>query len=1067
MLQIVKASAGSGKTFQLVLEYLRLVLTTSVSFRHILAITFTNKATTEMKERILEQLGLFARGEDSKYLVKLMELTGYQEHVLRKNSKYVLENLLFDFNRFSVSTIDTFTQRILKAFNREMRINPNFQLETDTDLLLSESVDRMISKADKNPMLFKWLESFIEDKIRNSKSFTIENDLKKLGADLFKEKLQGRINELSGFLNDKEKSREYFNIIYSIIHQYENQLKEQAKNLVNIYSAEGFTSADFFSKTTGIAGLLEKMAKGISVKDQISRLEKAGDSIDRWVPVKHNRRAELLKLTEDQLLPRFYQFLDYIRSESKNYHTARVIKSEWFTAALMVDLNDEMTELAREKGILPLSSSNLLLKGVIDGSDTPFVYEKAGNIWHHFMLDEFQDTSEMQWDNLKPLINNSLSDDNFSLVVGDVKQSIYRWRNSNWKILDEHIQRDFLNFDVQKTSLLFNFRSGKNIVDFNNSFFNLFSQHLAGHQKLDDVQDYRQKLLDLYGDIYQQCAVTGSPDGFVGIEGIDAEGNDFVEKSLNRLVEQIKEMFDNGFKAGDLAILVRKNDQGALIVQHFMDISQLPENMPYNLRIISGESLLLKSSAAVGFVIYLFRHLTDHNNRLYKACVLHLFKSYIEPFTHTSETTTASGQNLSEWYLEDGFEEQFCSILGEKIISLGNKSITNGVDELIIHICKDFNLFDTPAERPYLQALIDKAFEVKKAGINDIAGFIRWWDEKGDKVPVNINEQVDAIRLFTVHKAKGLEFKAVFIPFMDWNLFDYTKKNILWCKPGVKPFNRAPLVPVNFSDQLADTIFEDDYFHELTSLLIDNLNLVYVAFTRAESVLRVNIPSKNKENNIGKYIENSLHQLSSQSGFENTWNAEQNIFSFGILPHSPAKKPDNNGSTASGWIFTDFSNQLLLRQESDDFFGQTGKGIIRKNKGKILHSILSEIKTAGDVDPACKQALASGMLLPSEWEETRAKIFKMVQHPMAKDWFSGKWKVHTETDLLTDSEIFRPDRMMIGMYEAVVVDYKSGESKPEYHERQVQRYVSILKETGIPEVKGYLWYTQGNELVQV
>jgi ATP-dependent helicase/nuclease subunit A len=279
--------------------------------------------------------------------------------------------------------------------------------------------------------------------------------------------------------------------------------------------------------------------------------------------------------------------------------------------------------------------------------------------------------------------------------------------------------------------------------------------------------------------------------------------------------------------------------------------------------------------------------------------------------------------------------------------------------------------------------------------------------------------------------------------------------------------NTAPLVPVRFTANLADTIFRDEYFQELSSMLIDNLNMVYVAFTRAVSVLRVNIPSGNAENRIGRYIEQAIRNLSEKDGFENSWDEERNIFTYGTLPDSGDKKNTEEVKAPSGWFFTDFSDKLLLRSGSEEFFDQTEKGDIRKNRGKTLHSILSEIKTFSDVEPAISRAIASGILLPVERDYTREKLSAMVQHTEAGDWFSGTWKVFTETDLLTENDTFRPDRMLIRDDQAVVVDYKSGDSKMESHFRQVQRYVSILKETGIPQVKGYLWYIENNQLVEV
>jgi ATP-dependent exoDNAse (exonuclease V) beta subunit len=283
----------------------------------------------------------------------------------------------------------------------------------------------------------------------------------------------------------------------------------------------------------------------------------------------------------------------------------------------------------------------------------------------------------------------------------------------------------------------------------------------------------------------------------------------------------------------------------------------------------------------------------------------------------------------------------------------------------------------------------------------------------------------------------------------------------------VKPFNAAPLVPVKFTENLANTIFREEYFRELSSMLIDNLNMVYVAFTRAASVLRVNIPAKKTDNRIGRYIEQTVRNLSQENDFVNSWDEERKMFSYGKLPDSGEQTYLVETKAPSGWIFTDFSNKLQLRSDNEDFFDQTEKGDFRKNRGNTLHSILAEINTVSDVEPAINRALASAILLPVEKDFTREKLTDMIHHPVARNWFSGTWKVYVETDLLTENNTFRPDRVLIRDKQAVVVDYKSGSTKQEAHLRQVQRYVSILKETGIQDVKGYLWYIGNNELLEV
>ncbi len=344
-------------------------------------------------------------------------------------------------------------------------------------------------------------------------------------------------------------------------------------------------------------------------------------------------------------------------------------------------------------------------------------------------------------------------------------------------------------------------------------------------------------------------------NGYVAIEQLDAGEEDFTEVSLPRLVEQVKQLYEQGFTAGDLAILVRKKSEGVLITDYFIAAGGLPENKDLNLRVISGESLLLRSSVSVNFIITLFRHLADKEDLLIRAHLLHTWKNYIEPTVTSGEGDQGTGPvQTVAWIYGNGSDEEFDLCLAPLVSTVEGFLFTSGLDEMITRISALFGLFDMKGELPFLRSLADKAAEVKKNMPGDLTGFLQWWDEKGRDLAVNVNEAVDAIRLLTVHSAKGLEFKAVLIPFFDWKIIDNTKRNIMWCVPGESPFDKAPLVPVNFADKLASTIFDEDYYEELFSLLVDNLNLVYVAFTRAVSVLWINVPLKNNNDRIGAFL---------------------------------------------------------------------------------------------------------------------------------------------------------------------------------------------------------------------
>ena len=1061
MLKVYKASAGSGKTFRLVTEYLKMALKGDTRYRHILAVTFTNKATAEMKERIIKQLHLLAKGEDTPYKKILIEETGLSEDTLSSNARELLHHILFDYHRFGVSTIDSFTQKIIKSFNREVGINPNYQIELDNQIIVNESVDRIISSIGLNKKLQKWFEQFIDEKIRNNKNFDIEKDIKSLGTELFKETVQNRILDLQDFFRLKDNSKIYLEKLDTLIFAFEGTLEKKAQEIVGMYSAVGFTADDFSYKKGGVAGFLEKLAAGVIPEEISSRTVDAANSDEKWV-AGNGAGAEIRQLVQKKLNPALNRLIDYYNSNSVVYFTARSIKSEWYTMAVLMDLYEEISRLNREREVLPLASSNLLLKSIIDGNETPFIYEKTGTNLHHFMLDEFQDTSVIQWENLKPLISNSMGMGYDNLVVGDVKQSIYRWRNSSWDILAHHVMHDFPGHKVPVVTLSANYRSRNNIVTFNNLFFRKLSEQIMSGENIQPVKDqYSPYLESIYSDMEQQ-PLPDETGGYIRAELICADASDYPLMSMQKLLEQVKFLQDSGYKASGMAILVRTNVQGADIVGFFLDAARLPENEGYNLRVISGESLFLRASLAVNFIVHIIKHLSDKENRLYKATLVQLLKNLSQP-------SAQSGIMISPEGFSDAmgqFDLDFETSIAPRIRNLEMQILTLGIDEVIIQICYSFRLFEISSEIPYIQALIDKTAEIRKKLVNDPSGFLSWWNDSGNKESLKITESADAIKILTVHKSKGLEFDVVFMPFLNWKLTE-NKGNILWCRPETEPFNMAPLVPVTFSSGLRNTLFRQDYYLELFNQIIDNLNLIYVAFTRAKSALVLNIPEKSNRDSIASYIFNSLDMVRQATGVSDVQSCDTVILEMGTAGNLKPSKEEVKPEEALKWHFNPFSERLRLKSESDDFLQLLEEGKTSRNTGNVIHSILAEVRVADDMEPALTRAAREKMIRPGDLDILRQKLAAITAHPSGRRWFSGNYSVLNETDILTPSHIYRPDRIMVQGDTAIVVDFKSGMAKKKSHQTQVSEYIQVLLDTGFARVDGYLWYLSTNEIVKV
>ena len=1083
MLTIYKASAGSGKTFQLVVEYLRLLMENPFNYKHILAVTFTNKATNEMKGRILEQLFRLGSKNDSPYLESLQKELGFPEEIIRQRARLVLKNILHDFNRFSINTIDSFTQRVIKAFNRELGISPNFALELDDSMILEEAVDNMLAKIDRDKKLLDWLVKFSEEKITENQSQRIEDDIKSLGRELFKEKFQVFFPEDENTVYTRENLTAFKKELNKIIHPFEATLKKKGAEAIQLINDHGFTVNDFSYNLSGIAGYFQKLSEG-EIKEAGARVLTAEESAEKWFNKSHKQKAALQALVENKLQPLLHEILTFYRENATRYFSAVAVNNQLRMLGILTDLKEEIKLLLNEKGMLQISDSNLLLSKIIGESESPFVYEKIGNYFKYFMLDEFQDTSSLQWNNFKPLVSNSLAEGNRNLLVGDVKQSIYRWRNSDWNILAEQVEKDFPLYSSQIKNLKQNWRSDKNIITFNNAVIgNLkkaFEEVLFAESNDDYWLTLKEKFNHVYSDFQQEPGDESAEEKGLAEVHFLAEEN-FEDDSLELLVEQVKSLQNNGLKAADISILIRRNKEGTKIIEAFLAAAKKPENKKYNLSVLSNESLFLHASKAVLFVVYFMELLIDPDSEITQTALMHLWTSWLKPELAqqgisllTTDGNQAqidfSAQPEGTWQLKKDIKNAFEKELGEKFREVKQKVLLTSIDETITEICAHFQLFSLESELPFLQTLIDKSGEIKISISNDLSNFIYWWNEKGKSTSVSVNDEVDSIRLLTVHKAKGLEFKAVLIPFLNWSTsWSGNQSPVLWCQTSEEPFSRFPLLPVKAKSDLDKTIFKNDYFEEKVSYFIDTLNLLYVAFTRAESVLMINaVDSKRPGKSANSLLKYALQQMEAAETFPDAWNENQDTFSFGrFILEEEEEKPALKSELIQQYRYQSFNERVRLRLSGEDFLVEGEKHQSVKNIGKIMHEILADIESANDIEKACMKAFHEGHIDEAERKKIQQDLTESLQNPEVTSWFDGTFTVVNERDLITAKKVLRPDRIMFSGDEAVVVDFKTGDKKQDKYNSQVKRYAKVLKETGFEKVKGYLWYLHLNEVEKV
>lgn len=1081
MLTVYKASAGSGKTFQLVVEYLQLIMENPQNYRHILAVTFTNKATNEMKSRILEQLHLLATGQPSDYLRHLKEKIALDENQIRNRAKLVLKNILHDYNRFSVSTIDSFTQRTIKAFNRELGISPNFMLELDNDMVLAEATDRLIANIDKDKKLRKWLISFSREKIQENQTQHLENSIKKLGAELFKEKFQLFFPAEGESVYSRKNLKSFGRELNEIKAGYENTLKSIGKRGVDIIANSALTVDDFSGKSRGVAAIFEKFAGGAQPGISDSTRE-AAENPEKWYTRTSPKKDEIRNIAENHLQPLLRQIIEFIDRKQKEYNTALAVLKQFRTLGILTDLKEVIKQMLHEKGLLQLSDANLLLSKIIGNSDAPFIYEKTGHRYHHFMLDEFQDTSLLQWKNFKPLVLNSLASGNKNLLVGDVKQSIYRWRNGDWNILAKNIYQDFREDQLSVHTLKNNWRSEKRIVAFNNAFFEHFKETMQ-FNLLEVLEGDDEKITNnfkrIYDSIEQVPAKKGAEnEGYVNISFL--ADDDFENCSVQLLIEEVKKAQDKGIKASEMAILLRKNKEGPFIIEKFLEAAGLPENQRYNLSVLSNESLFLRSSQGALLIINILRLLTDPGEPVIRVALLHQWLNWLKPELikkgklqpGTTGYDFGLKENNNSW--KDQFEAVFEAELADKIRKVKENIPVSSLDETVTRIASLWQLFEIESELPFIQTLTDQAGILKSSLSNDISNFLYWWDEKGSTTSVNVNEEADSIQLMTVHKAKGLEFKAVFIPFFNWETQNTgNKRPMLWVNPKTAPFNRFPVLPVQHEKLLRNSLFCDEYNEETVSTFIDVFNLVYVAFTRAKSALFVHcqeLTEQKKETSSAKpvhfMLKKTLEKMVLHPDFQNCFNDEKTLFQLGEIP-LPESTAGNSASVyIEKYAFTDFSDKVKLRWSGEYLAdGETMRSV--KNTGSVIHEILASVETANELENACRKALAEGKIDESEMNQLLVKLKAALQKEPVNSWFDGHFRVFNERSLLSPGKTLRPDRIMILGDKAVVADYKTGEVKADSHRKQVQNYAEVLKKSGFRKVEGYLWYIGLNEVDKV
>ena len=1068
-LTVYKASAGSGKTFTLAVEYITLLINNPQSYNNILAVTFTNKATEEMKMRILSQLyGIWKQLDDSeKYTHAICQKLGQSPSYVASRAGIALQNLLHNFSYFRVETIDTFFQSILRNMARELDVATNIRIGLNDYQVEEMAVDRIIEDLNKGDKVLQWLLKYIMDTIDEEKSWNVISQIKSFGKTIFKDDYKavsqklGEIMSKPGFFND------YSSRLQDIRREAVSHMQEHSRLFFDTLDSEHLTVDDFAYGKTGVCSLFIKLQRGEFDESIVGK--RVADSIgdpSKWCKKSHPRYNEIVELAETTLEPLLKTAVDERPQQWKRYKSAELTLKHLDQLRLLGSIEQRVRELNQDANRFLLSDTQQLLFKLIDGSDSPFIFEKIGAQLEHVMIDEFQDTSTVQWQNFKILLNEAMSHkDTSNLIVGDVKQSIYRWRSGDWQLLN-NIEQQFADparqLDIR--TLSHNYRSDKVVIGFNNAFF-----QEAARQEYAELQDISPdealQLSNAYKDVEQMAATQEPAAGYVDVRLLSTK--DYQQAVLRQVDDALATIASAGQPSGSTAILVRNNVYIPIIAQH------LAEALP-GIKIVSDEAFRLDASLAVNIIITALRLLANPDDQLSKAFLAKAYQMNILKRDVTDAQIMLSSVQADE-------------LLPPSFLQARETLMSMPLYELCEQLYKIFSLQDLDGQSAYVCSLLDYISEYVSEQAGDINGLLDYWEEELCGKTIQ-SDDVDGIRIISIHKSKGLEFENVIVPFCDWQL-EKSSGNIIWCKPEEEPFSELPIIPVDYSRKaLLGTIFEKDYVHEHLQNTVDNLNLLYVAFTRAERRLFV-IGRRREKSSRSWLIEQTLPQLAigSISGADD--DQQDMIFTYGTIgtpadtsrqhkrdthnvflkPSAPitvAIEPSNNKAE----FRQSNSSRDFVKTETDyDTDGERNSYI---DTGRLLHQIFSTIRTTADIDSALERLQGEGVLYDDKntAERLSSMLRKRLEHPKVADWFSGRWTLFNECSILTveDDEVVsrRPDRVMTDGNEWVVVDFKFGKPDAAYHD-QVREYMNLLRQMGHSNVTGYLWYVYSNKMEEI
>ncbi|MCK5824792.1 MAG: UvrD-helicase domain-containing protein [Ichthyobacteriaceae bacterium] len=1008
---VYNASAGSGKTYTIVKEYLKIILSNESPshFKHILAVTFTNKAAGEMKQRVFITLNSIKKGEDA-MLIDIANELNINIDLIKQRAQKIATTILHDYSKFNISTIDKFTHKLIRTFSHDLGLPLNFEVEMDYSSTLNEAVDMLISKVGTDKELTKAMVDFTLRQINDEKSWDVSYSISEIGKELFNEESSEETTKLKNYsIKDFVELANNYRQLQKTLFDELNEIGEKAIDLIdeNNIKYNFFSFSDipkYFIKCINSIIVHEpKRTQGLFDKEQLysnaNKKKPEAEVVDGIFHELLNLYNKSREWTENNI-----SFIILIKLVLKNIDSITVLN----------ELDKELQEIKTQNNILFNSEFNKILSEEISTQPTAYIYERIGDKFQYFFVDEFQDTSVLQWKNLLPLINNSIATGGNCVIVGDGKQAIYRWRGGKAEqFIDLSLKKTELPYDTESKTLDRNYRSYSEIVNFSNDFFKFCSSGFTNN-------DYAKMYIE--GNEQKTNHRIG---GYIEIDFI----NSAITKEFEELQNQnsaiiVADLLNEGYKLRDICILTRNNKQGISVSNYLIQ-------QGYD--VVSKESLLLKNNPEVDFIVQIMSLINSNDN----------FDAKLKAIDYLISTNKIEVKENERHYLYNKFVKynsvEFFENLKAYNINVNFKSILKSqIIESVEEIIREFEL--NKISNTEIQFFLDFVLEFSTKNNKGISAFLEKWHDKKEKLSLIVPEGVDAVQVMTIHKSKGLEFPIVIFPYANWDINDRSPKK--WIPLEGEEKVKTALIPI--SKDLEQTNFGSEiYRNNKNEVALDNLNMLYVAMTRP--VQRLYIITDIGRNKLSEYFDGYLN--SNTDYINANLKTDDTKYIFGKKEYIKVNHLSNSNNISLKELKSyKWKNRISLSLEAPTYW-EIGE-MTQNEWGKIVHNVLADVITKEDIDSAITKLTLSGNVTVSEIDNIKLIVENLIDNKVISKYFSNDYEIKNEQDILIPGEkSIRPDRVAIKNNLATIIDYKTGLRKEE-HTNQINTYADALTKLG-------------------